>query len=329
MSLLPKIPTLGRWGFLVENFSARNLTFEQDVGRAFAGATEIMGATFPGGLHHGFPVFFFDIAMLWQPESSLIRRPNAPSWSWAGWKGSVECLEHWFPYYPGVWRKSGQPVDWVAQATLRPVARYRLPSASDGDGTDFNGFYHYQGMRADPHATLPNGWTRHTHLKGDYYAHTSKGDNDFRYSYPLPIATSTVQKPTNTPSSPILLCTAPIATLSFGPIEEHIHDASVSLSIFFNDHRIGAMTLHEPYDRTAPEWKKNRVCEAVAISEAEVPDDYGESKENGTADPGRGRIYNVLWIEWEGDVAYRKGIAAVGKDAWEGLEAEVRTFKLG
>jgi hypothetical protein len=74
MSILPKLPNLGGWANLVDTFSTRALTYERDIVNAFAGATEIMGATFPGGIFKGLPVFFFDIALLWQPEGTISRR---------------------------------------------------------------------------------------------------------------------------------------------------------------------------------------------------------------------------------------------------------------
>jgi hypothetical protein len=38
---------------------------------------------------------------------------------------------------------------------------------------------------------------------------------------------------------------------------------------------------------------------------------------------------NVLWVEWEEGVAYRKGIGRVMKSAWEGLELEWIDLVLG
>ena len=85
MSLIPTVPSLGRWGMLVENFSSRDLTYEKDARAAFAGATEIMDATFPDGLLYGMPKFFFDIALLWLPQDFVIRRDDEPSGRlWAG-----------------------------------------------------------------------------------------------------------------------------------------------------------------------------------------------------------------------------------------------------
>ncbi|KAI4919967.1 hypothetical protein J4E90_002107 [Alternaria incomplexa] len=126
MSLIPKIPTLGRWGMLVENFSSRDLKYEKDAQAAFAGATDIMDATFPDGLLHGIPKFFFDIALLWRPQNSARRREGEPSWSWTGWKnGTINCLSAWYPFYPRIFRDTGLESDWVAIATLKPVAEYR------------------------------------------------------------------------------------------------------------------------------------------------------------------------------------------------------------
>jgi hypothetical protein len=177
---------------LVENFSMRSLSYLSDYERAFAGATEIIGSTYPGDLLHGLPIFFFDIAILWQPESlALNRRPEEPSWSWTGWTGRIECLEHWCPYCPGVYRKSGESLDRVAPGMLKSVAVYRPgPSSQNADFQEMNKYYEYQAYRSEPHARLPHGWKRKHHPDGDYYTHVSKQDDSFRYSFPRPAAVS-------------------------------------------------------------------------------------------------------------------------------------------
>ncbi|KAI4954356.1 hypothetical protein J4E91_002069 [Alternaria rosae] len=151
MSLIPKVASLGRWGMLVENFSSRELTYEKDTRAAFAGATEIMGATFPDGLLHGLPTFFFDITLLWLPQSYPLRREGEPSWSWTGWKdGVIDCLSAWYPFYATIFRNSDDASDWVPIATLKSVAKYRIANAADGDDVVFNGFYQYQAFRELP-----------------------------------------------------------------------------------------------------------------------------------------------------------------------------------
>jgi hypothetical protein len=70
----------------VEAYTTRTLSRRQDVIDAFAG--------FLQGLHRGrcvegLPVPLLNIALLWQPRQLVQRRENFPSWSWAGWQGSV------------------------------------------------------------------------------------------------------------------------------------------------------------------------------------------------------------------------------------------------
>lgn len=40
-------------------------------------------------------------------------------------------------------------------------------------------------------------------------------------------------------------------------------------------------------------------------------------------------FYNVLWIEWDGDVAYRKALGVVGEKEWDALGVEVKMIKFG
>jgi hypothetical protein len=220
MSLIPNKPSLGRWGMIIENFSSRNLTFEHDTSRALAGATEVMVGAFPGGVFHGLPLFYLDIALLWQPRSTVERRPGEPSWSWKGWKGRVDCLSSWQVFFPGVYRKSGLSTDWVVRAPLRPLAKWEFgldrPLGESQSITNgfANRFYHYQSMRTDPNCMLPPGWERHSHPDGDYFTDDNSATTGFRYAYPLPSADAS-WKNTTTLSDPTLTCIAPVATVKF------------------------------------------------------------------------------------------------------------------
>lgn len=143
MSLLLDLSSLGRWGMLVQHYSQRKLTHKHDSVRAFAGATDIMARTFPGGILHGLPVFFFDIAMLWQPPQRVAqraaRRLEQPSWSWTGWSGKVDCLDRWTVHFPSLFRQSYRISAWMPIAPLKAVASYRF-EASQPDVTSFNDF---------------------------------------------------------------------------------------------------------------------------------------------------------------------------------------------
>ncbi len=89
----------------VEDFSRRDLKYEQDVVDAFTGILNNF-SLYPSDdsftiFRHAMPSQFFRLALEWQPtepdtlrrrlpESNSSYRITFPSWSWAGWVGPVE-----------------------------------------------------------------------------------------------------------------------------------------------------------------------------------------------------------------------------------------------
>jgi Heterokaryon incompatibility protein (HET) len=345
MSLLPRLPSLGRWGMLVENYTGRVLTLESDIDRAFAGATEIMDATFPGGLFKGLPEFFFDIALLWQPKASIYRRnEETASWSWTGWEGQVECLSSWYPFFAGVYRDSGRSSDWLAVTPLKPTAQFHKAKIPGPAWVSIsNDFYKYQALRDNTDAALPSGWQRQHHPDGDYF--TTAIYEGFKYGFPLP-------SPQSLPSSKdtysnTISCTGPRAFLYFGTIYYNTVGPSVANLVISTGQTVGSLTLHH-YDIEGA--TTGAQCELLAISEAKVSipdrldaefhrdDPLGwnvkkwesdtENVEMGNGRPVLG-FYNVLWIGRNGDVAYRKGLGKVGRRAWNALGAATVDIRLG
>lgn len=322
---------------LVQDYSARYLTYDQDASRAFAGATEIMSHTFPGGIFHGLPVFFFDIALLWQPEARLKRRRDCPSWSWTGWKGGVQCWNQWSIHYAGIYRKTGHYSDWVAIAPLRATARYHSVSASGvvhAPPAEFNGFYEYQALRDQKEASLPEGWQRHEHSRGHYYTSADAERGDFRFGFPVPRASFSPEVSAETDQ--ILLCTAPflVATLGPKPLPSYGHKSLVvSVS---NSHGQAQLILPPQF---FDQLQEHATCHLVAISEAEVGDADRLNDMFSFSLTGRPAclenddrampFYNILWIQWYGHLAYRKALGIIRKNEWDALKAEVTTIRLG
>lgn len=72
----------------VTTYLDRNLTHDSDILDAFAG---IINVARDGGLPtlHGLLQQYFGPDMLWKHSRWASRRPGFPSWSWAGWKGTI------------------------------------------------------------------------------------------------------------------------------------------------------------------------------------------------------------------------------------------------
>ncbi|KAF2233495.1 HET-domain-containing protein [Viridothelium virens] len=94
---------------VVQNFSARHITFEGDFLNAFAGIMSYFEPRFRSDFLFGLPASELDLALLWQPVGNSLQRKKAdgsplfPSWAWIGWSTGVQywgdsdvipCLEY-------------------------------------------------------------------------------------------------------------------------------------------------------------------------------------------------------------------------------------------
>ncbi|KAF2120630.1 heterokaryon incompatibility protein-domain-containing protein [Lophiotrema nucula] len=355
MSILPKLPNLGRWGMLVENFSMRSVTYEHDLASAFAGATEIMSCTFPGGIFQGLPELFFDIALLWQLKGPLHRRsPETPSWSWTGWKGPVECLFPWHPHYAGVYRQSGHISDWLAIALLKRTAQFRKRNLLTNELVPIsNGFYQYQALRNHEKAKLLEGWSRHPFPGGHFYRwDQERTKKNARYGFPLPRADpkaplssslsrgEVVAEQSSRSFSHVLHVTCPSLMLPVASDPIPYKDGLTFSSLIDPKGRIIGCLTH-----SQPDIVPGTLCMLLAISEIDVSQPERLEQEL-TRDYqlewdiwlweqdlviGEDPLgaYNVLWVMKEGDVAYREGIGKVGKSAWDRLGPEMIAVDLG
>lgn len=92
-------------------YSSRRLTYDSDVLNAFAGVLGVLCDRMSNGRSpepnyaYGLPTYFFDWAVLWQPNISVYRKSYGwPSWSWCGYTGTISMaltgmdvpqLENW------------------------------------------------------------------------------------------------------------------------------------------------------------------------------------------------------------------------------------------
>jgi hypothetical protein len=347
-SWISTLPSLRDWSIAVDTFSGRQLTYETDVTRAFAGAYTALGRTFPGNVVKGLPQFFLDIALLWLPSPQGSRKPENPSWSWTGWKGSPNCSGSWNPYYPCANGLRTRPSSQIAIISLYQVAQYTLKGPDPDAYNWLNGFHKYKRFRDDPNLELPDGWVRHHDGDSIYFTWHQDTNSGRKLPYPLPTAgqfAQTLQEPT----FEALHCSAPTATLVFGSSFDRLatQDRRYEWSDTHPDHRswrleyqgsmVGVMIPH------STEWSfldggSGQECEVIAISRGHVvsPGDLKESDihnhlyYHGVEDVTEYYdFYNVLWIGREGGVVVRRGVGIVAQAAWDSLEVKIISVQLG
>ncbi|KAF1810118.1 HET-domain-containing protein [Eremomyces bilateralis CBS 781.70] len=106
---------------LVEMYTARHLTYDYDILRAFLGLSSMLSKVCASRFLYGMPSAVLASSLLWGPkhgcERRLDRYGNAvyPSWCWAGWAGAVT--------YPSVVR--GMTKDFSS------TVRFRLPCSME------------------------------------------------------------------------------------------------------------------------------------------------------------------------------------------------------
>jgi hypothetical protein len=70
-------------------YTPRELTYPTDALNAFAGISRYVGEKLQTEWCYGTPNALFEWGILWVQGKALERRPEFPSWSWAGWAGAV------------------------------------------------------------------------------------------------------------------------------------------------------------------------------------------------------------------------------------------------
>ncbi|PYH49326.1 HET domain-containing protein [Aspergillus saccharolyticus JOP 1030-1] len=338
ISELPTWPSLKQLAHIVMLYNKRNLTLDDDIVAAFEGIARIMQQGFHTGFHFGLPELFFDAALLWEadkrsPEPLKQRNPRElelPSWSWMNAKGSL-FLDLWLCFGNDFYKDIR---DSSVRYELKPLIRWKTTIA----GTTTALPKVTRSPTFQDQSRMPRGWTAHSRSKGStqVYVHSSSSE---MYPYPFPVADTTAKQHMDTVEySPSLHFTADRAWLhkaeavTVHPSLRHRMTGAYSL----RDHEgkwIGALSS----DRTTSEEDEQGQCEFISISKARVRGethfalwewDLDEHPSGDQAQPDCS-FYNVMWIRREEGRCFRKGIARVLADHWEGLNHERIQVELG
>ncbi|GAB1317812.1 hypothetical protein MFIFM68171_08022 [Madurella fahalii] len=335
LQLFKPYPDIRTYGHLAVDYTSRILSYDSDAVHAFSAVIAAFSRSMRGGMLYGLPELLFEGALLWQPRTPLRRRHSpsaAPSWSFLGWQGPGLNLGIWQELYLNTARDlQGQYL------YFRSVVR--LTSCVDYYKTDI-----LTGNRSLVLSSYDNETKRRLTTR-----ESSPGGNpspvrptwtDDSHKVPLP----------REPFAPITGSWAPTLTVRTqmcsilagdvlpsdrDPREESCKDISL---LDNNGSVIGAVTLNSNHhgdvsgtklclvilSRGIISWRAHswampelgvfhagcpQPCPASPSCQAEerfVPYDF----------------YNVMWVGWEANMAYRKGIGRVLVSYWDGLRPE-------
>lgn len=356
-----KVPSI--WNFVPDAYSTRYFTFPEDTLDAFAGMAKALSLSFPGGFVSGLPVFFFDITLLWVPKRDMERKVAKrqgnnvclPSWSWAGWSGTIE--ERWWYGTQGHIRTT-ELLDPGSKQWMGfvPLVEWYVQSEPNGDKTRLTGtFDNYEKFRncseEDLAAFEAKGWRRHCNLDAgalpsgpivlralypqlDYFwTHETLGSAELWY--PIPLATDGVSSglPALRKVKFISSRTQRAFVKASKPHAQSYDQLIMTIRDNDTDAWLGYLYLNEK-----PSQERGSVegslLELVEIARGEVLESMAipldEMRDSERPSEGKHyEFYFVLWIVRKGDFAERRGVGRVVCERWENLQREEIELVLG
>lgn len=343
---VPQYMSLAAYAGLVRSYNTRSLTMDDDALNAIAGVTGRLHTLFPCGFLQGVPEFFFDVALLWQPRSPLRRRvcaPDAPplsSWSWAGWHGDLD-LSAWsdshLVYNEPLVVRNNRIVDWQK---LNCVKTDDGQVKQEWKSIQFT--FHAPRGRFENSSVVEMPWAWHAHPSEEANENTSYFTYDpddrenhmagIKFRFPFPPFERYRNVDHDTSYSHLLKGKVQVASFILDTQSvlnaASPHDRVVEDVYLMNEsgNRVGYLRLNL-YDEQRP--AHGTQCELVAISEG-VADVRLQSyaTDQATLTPQLRALnentafdyyefLHVLWIEWKGDIAYRRALGQVEKLFWE------------
>ncbi|KAF2430904.1 hypothetical protein EJ08DRAFT_670227 [Tothia fuscella] len=348
-------------------YNERDFSYDEDAPAGISGLLSIVSRSFTGGFLYGLAESMFDRCLCWKPcwgGTNLRRRVISsrpaeervasaalPSWSWLGWQGLVK-----FTYDADRindrcnWKSEVVPItDWYTSSSSRGEPLRKIDQTWIGARARFQ----------DMNNPLPQGWTR---IEYDFettknlqpriwpdgcsryhYEHEDMPDDDCKsWYFPFPVKhIDTSTKPFMPEQTPYLYCKTKKASLwvwqAPGEGGNRREDAEniVSLrTMLGND--VGSLHLHNESQKgrfaKLSEGHKDSSNEVELVATCIVRHyslTWDEELQKYRYPQNTKDTYNVLWVTWEGGVAYRLANGNVNREDWEGLNMEEVSLILG
>ncbi|KAI0883551.1 HET-domain-containing protein [Annulohypoxylon maeteangense] len=360
------VPDVMQLSTIIMTYNTKDLTFPEDALFAFSGIASALSSTYYGGFVSGLPVLLFHIGLLWKPTSILSRRTPKrpgertclPSWSWAGWKGSIWC---WTELAIDFAKKCSARGSGIALERVYPLVEWSWLEKRDGERTTIQDcWYEYKNKFSNKlDEPCPTGWTRHRiadplsvaawqraiqpepqAVPLCFYTHDSEPESEFWYPLPTKKMGQRIEAQI---FAPLIACKTRRSWLLAAEGFE-IPGLKRGGMVSLRDHGgnwAGALLLHEPLLKEADRNGHYRIkVELVEIASGRVRNDSRDIEplkqplEEWDLDerPKSGLYYEyyyVLWVEWRDGVAYRKGLGRVEKRVWELQDREWVDLVLG
>ncbi|KAG8529700.1 uncharacterized protein KY384_005181 [Bacidia gigantensis] len=334
-------PCLKKWDNLLRAYLRRKLTYEEDILRAFGGISTALAGSMSEGFLFGLPQQFFDAALLWVPTEYLKRRkdtrngvPSAfPSWSWAGWNGAIENQINAFGL--GHERSNPKRAYKARQRDIFPQVSWYKTKFEMGQPTLVkipNDYAKYQSEGLQGSLVLPLGWSSHRNEDDNpFYYKYDKAPSSQTFWYPIPANRSPQPVSTACWSSSIFFKSLRSYLILGSVLPQKAKDGDGKYPLHSLETKEGewAGVIYVHYDPGGAKAKEIS-CELVLIS-------GGFASENDEEQSGwipewnferRPRskyiyyFYHCLWIERQGKLSYRRGLARVARKMWNTLSKD-------
>jgi len=335
------LPDIQLYKDVVLDYNRRLLTRDDDVERAFAGVMSNLANVY-GPFVFGHPIIAFDWTLLWQPNVGAKFRSTAravgkprredvegtvvtPSWSWLSMQGNLD-LKYWD------FAASRLDSRQNFENEIRPLVRWNIYKGSGdetpilGDIICFEDLSIPQGKISDEESTLEK-----------WKAYISSERNRFRrhlreFSITSLLSLGNMEEPvsdevlSNSILSPLISCRS--ARRGYFHLGDFIPATNTQgfpfeFSILANTQvSIGTVIAQHVTDPLVARLMKGKACELIAISSV-LQENSFQALDDRTDSPNPAETtqrvpisYNVLWIEWEEGIAYRRGLGTVSLAGW-------------
>ncbi|KAI8935091.1 hypothetical protein NX059_007686 [Plenodomus lindquistii] len=335
------LPDIQNYLSLVTYYTSRDLSEPRDILAAFSAIITVKGRAMEGGILHGIPELFFHATLLWMPkQADIVRRTDSngivlnqfPSWSWAGWSGAIDTLlaqttSKYHSYILGLadalplftplvdfkkrYKNGTRSAERMYDVYTSPPTPEARQLSDDQLGFGRRLMYPVPYVE-NPEAVSPISDGLYSTIiefkaRRGFFSLAAISDGPLQYS--------------------------PVIVNAFGDIIGTVAGSLGTLKDALPTERtefirISAMDIKE--NKEDATWLLSNIPHRKLLHRRCVSSycDYDDLDcELDANEPWA--FYNILWIEWKDDVAYRKGLGVIFQHAWDAAETDEIDVRLG